>query len=178
MIRFIKLREEHLEQVLEWRTQEDVTKFMNTDIKKDMDKQREWFRRISNSETDAYWVIEIKGTPVGIISLNNIDYMNKRTSWGFYIGEEKYRLYGGIIPTYFYNYVFATYDFHKITAEVMEGNSNVIKLNLLHGYRIVGVYKDHIFKNGSYFDLNLLELLKEDWLKLSKFQKYVCEFEK
>jgi len=178
MIRFIKLKEEHLEQVLEWRTQEDVTRFMNTDIEKDMDKQREWFRRISNSETDVYWIIEIREKPVGVISLNNIDDVNKRTSWGFYIGEEKYRLYGGIIPPYFYNYIFSTYDFHKITAEVMEGNSNVIKLNLLHGYRMVGVYKDHILKKGLFVDLNLLELLKEDWLKLKKFQKYVCEFEK
>ncbi|MFJ8102458.1 UDP-4-amino-4,6-dideoxy-N-acetyl-beta-L-altrosamine N-acetyltransferase [Lysinibacillus sp. KCTC 33748] len=176
MIRFIKLREEHLEQVLEWRTQEDVTKFMNTDIEKDMDKQREWFRSISNSKTDAYWIIEIKEKPIGVISLNNIDFVNKRTSWGFYIGEEKYRLYGGIIPPYFYNYIFSKFEFHKITAEVMEGNNNVIKLNLMHGYRMVGVYKDHILKNGSYSDLNLLELLKEDWLKLNKYQKYVCEF--
>ncbi len=177
MIRFIKLKEEHLEQVLVWRTQEDVTKFMNTDIEKDMDKQREWFQRISNSETDAYWIIEIKEKPVGVISLNNIDYVNKRTSWGFYIGEEKYRLYGGIIPPYFYNYIFSKLEFHKITAEVMEGNHNVMKLNIMHGYRMVGVYKDHILKNGSYFDLNLLELQKDDWLKLNKFQKYVCEFE-
>lgn len=177
MIRFVKLREKHLEQVLEWRTQEDVTKFMNTDIEKDMDKQREWFRRISNSETDAYWIIEIKGKSVGVISLNNIDHLNKRTSWGFYIGEEKYRLYGGIIPPYFYNYIFSKFDFHKITAEVMEGNDNVLKLNLFHGYRLVGMYKDHILKNGSYRDLNLLELLKEDWLHLNKYQKYVGEFE-
>lgn len=178
MIRFIKLKEEHLEQVLEWRTQEDVTKFMNTNIEKDMGKQRLWFSKISNSKTDAYWIIEIKEKLVGVISLNNIDYVNKRTSWGFYIGEEKYRLYGGIIPPYFYNYVFTTYDFHKITAEVMGGNNNVIKLNLMHGYRMVGVYKDHILKNGSYADLILLELLKEDWLKQNKFQKYICDFEK
>jgi len=177
MIRFIKLREQHLEQVLEWRTKEDVTQFMNTDIDKDMEKQRDWFRKISNSTTDFYWVIEIKEKPVGVISLNNIDYVNKRTSWGFYIGEEKYRLYGGIIPPYFYNYIFSKFDFHKITAEVMEGNDNVLKLNLFHGYRLVGVYKDHILKNGSYRDLNLLELLKEDWLQLNKYQKYIGEFE-
>lgn len=177
MIRFIKLREQHLEQVLEWRTKEDVTQFMNTDIDHDMEKQREWFRKISKSTTDFYWIIEIKEKPVGVISLNNIDYLNKRTSWGFYIGEEKYRLYGGIIPPYFYNYIFSKFDFHKITAEVMEGNGNVLKLNLFHGYRLVGVYKDHIFKNGSYRDLNLLELLKEDWLQVNKYQKYVGEFE-
>ena len=177
MIRFIKLREEHLTQVLEWRTQADVTRFMNTDIEKDLDKQKEWFNKISISRTDKYWIIEIKGILVGLISLNDIDFVNKRASWGYYIGEEKYRLYGGIIPTYFYNYIFSKYDFHKITAEVMVGNDNVVKLNLMHGYRLVGVYKDHIFKNGSFFDMNLLELLKDDWLKAGKFKKNICEFE-
>ncbi|CAM5190930.1 hypothetical protein UACE39S_04434 [Ureibacillus acetophenoni] len=177
MIRFIKLREEHLEQVLEWRTREDVTRFMNTDIEKNLVKQKEWFKRISASKSDKYWIIEIKGVLVGLISLNDIDLVNKRASWGYYIGEEKYRLYGGIIPSYFYNYIFPKYDFHKITAEVIAGNDNVLKLNLLHGYRHVGTYKDHIFKNDSFFDIHVLELLKDDWIRLGKFTKKIAEFE-
>lgn len=177
MIRFIKLQEEHLEKVLEWRTQEDVTRFMNTDIEKDLNKQKEWFKKISDSQTDKYWIIEIKGMPVGLLSLNDIDFVNKRASWGYYIGEEKYRLYGGIIPTYFYNYIFSKYDFHKITAEVMAGNDNVLKLNLLHGYRHIGTYKDHVFKNGSFFDIHMLELLKDHWIQAGKFKKNIAVFE-
>lgn len=177
MIRFIKLRESHLEQVLEWRTREDVTKFMNTDIDKDMDKQRVWFKKISESQTDKYWLIEIKDISIGLISLNDIDSINKRASWGYYIGEEEYRLYGGIIPTYFYNYIFSKYDFHKIIAEVMDGNENVLKLNTLHGYRLVGIYKDHICKNGSFFDINVLELLRDDWIQAGKFKKNIAVFE-
>lgn len=177
MIRFIKLQEEHLEQVLEWRTREDVTKFMNTDIEYNIENQKKWFNKIKNSEIDKYWIINIKNNLVGLISLNDIDFVNKRASWGYYIGEEKYRIYGGIIPTYFYNYVFSRYSLHKLTAEVMTGNDNVLKLNLLHGYRLVGVYKDHIFKNGSFFDLNVLELLERDWLEAGKFKKNIAEFE-
>lgn len=177
MIQFKKLKEEHLEKVLNWRTQEDVTRYMNTDIERDMEKQEKWFTSVSSSTTDKYWVIEIKEQPVGLIYLNQMDFVNQRTSWGFYIGEEKYRLYGGLVPPYLYNYVFSKLGFHKITAEVMSGNENVVKLNKMHGCREVGVYKEHIYKNGSFHDLILMELLKSEWIKLKKYQKYRSEFE-
>lgn len=177
MIRFKTLKEAHLEKVLTWRTQEDVTRYMNTDVEKDMDKHRKWFEKISQSNTDKYWVIMIKEKPVGLIYLNDIDYVNKRTSWGYYIGEEKERMYGAIIPLYLYNYVFTTLKFHKITAEIMSENVNVIKLNKMHGCRQVGVYRDHIYKNGKFHDLVLMELLKEDWEKSKKSKKYKADFE-
>lgn len=177
MIRFIKLKEEHLEKVLEWRTKEDVTRYMNTDIARDMDKQRQWFEKITTSETDKYWVIAMKDKLVGLIYLNDIDLVNQRTSWGFYIGEEEARMYGAIIPLYLYHYVFTKLELHKITAEVMGDNKNVIKLNELHGCREVGTYYDHIYKNGKFHDLVIMELLKQDWLKREKNKKYKGEFE-
>jgi len=177
MIRFKKLREEHLEQVLDWRTQEDVTRFMNTDIEKNLEKQQDWFTKVSVSSTDKYWVIEMKNQPVGLIYLSDIDPVNRRTSWGFYIGEEDYRLYGGIVPLYLYNFVFLKLGFHKITAEVMSGNENVIMLNKMHGCREVGTFKEHIFKKGVFHDLVVMELLKDEWLTFTKYQKYISEFE-
>lgn len=177
MIRFIKLKEQHLEQVLEWRTSEEVTRYMITDIKKDMRNQLTWFEKISSSKTDKYWVISIKDKLVGLIYINDINFNHKRCSWGFYIGEEEYRMYGGIIPLYLYHYVFTQLKLHKITAEIISENINVIKLNKLHGWREVGVYREHIYKNGKFYDLVLMELLKEDWEKNKKAQKYIGNFE-
>ena len=97
MFKFIKLREEHLEMVLNWRTKESVTRYMNTDIEYNLYCQKKWFDNISNSKTEKYWVIAFKGKSIGLISLNDIDYYNKRTRWGFYIGEEEYRMYGAIV---------------------------------------------------------------------------------
>lgn len=177
MIEFVKLREEHLDQVLRWRTQADVTRYMNTDIAFDMEQQKKWFASISKSETDRYWIISIKGRLVGVISLNAIDLANKKTSWGFYIGEEKYRMYGGVIPLYLYHYVFTKLELNKITAEVMVGNENVVKLNKVHGCREVGVYKEHIYKNGAFHDIILMELLRSDWEKKKKNHRYEAVFE-
>ncbi|WP_338553361.1 UDP-4-amino-4,6-dideoxy-N-acetyl-beta-L-altrosamine N-acetyltransferase [Paenibacillus sp. KS-LC4] len=177
MLTFIKLREEHLEQVLGWRTKENVTKYMFSDIDYNLEHQKSWFHRISQSESEKYWVISIKGTLVGLISLNGIDFTHKRTSWGLYIGEEAYSMYGGIVPPYLYYHVFHELGLHKITAEVMEGNDNIMKIHKLHGYREIGVYKDHIFKYGCFHDVHVMELLKDTWAAKNKSKKYAGSFE-
>lgn len=177
MVEFIKLREEHLEQVLIWRTKENITKYMNTDIEYDLVQQHKWFKHINESPTDRYWVISIKGKLVGVISLNDIDVTNRRTSWGYYIGEEKYQMYGAIIPLYLYYYVFEELQLHKITAEVMKENENVVKLNKMHGCREVGTFYDHVYKNGRFYDVVLMELLKEDWRQKKRNFKYKANFE-
>ncbi|WP_341279852.1 UDP-4-amino-4,6-dideoxy-N-acetyl-beta-L-altrosamine N-acetyltransferase [Paenibacillus sp. FSL H8-0537] len=178
MIEFIKLREEHLEQVLSWRIKESVTKYMFSDITYNLDNQKKWFDHISRSETDKYWIISIKGVLVGVISLNGIDYAHKRTSWGLYIGEEDYTLYGGILPPYLYYHVFHELGLHKIIAEVMEGNDNIMKIHKLHGYREVGILKEHIFKYGRFHDVHVMELMKEAWAAKSKPKKYADSFER
>lgn len=178
MFKFIRLKEKHLEMVLNWRTKESVTKFMNTDIEYNLDNQKKWFDKVSNSETEKYWIIYFKDKPIGLISLNDIDYYNKRTRWGYYIGEDEYRMYGAIIPHYLYYYVFKILGLNKVNAEILEGNENVLKLNLLHGYREVGVFKEHIYKYNKFHDLHLVELMKEDWEKtIKKPEKYIASFE-
>lgn len=177
MVEFIRLREEHLEQVLKWRTKENITKYMNTDIKYDLEQQYKWFWQVDESETEKYWVISIKDGLVGLIYVTDIDFINKRTSWGYYIGEEKYQMYGAIIPLYLYYYVFEELQLHKITAEVMRENENVVKLNKMHGCREVGTYYDHVYKNGRFHDVVLMELLKEDWQENKRNFKYKANFE-
>lgn len=177
MVEFIRLREEHLEQVLKWRTKENITKYMNTDIKYDLEQQYKWFWQVDESETEKYWVISIKDGLVGLIYVTDIDFINKRTSWGYYIGEEKYQMYGAIIPLYLYYYVFEELQLHKITAEVMRENENVVKLNKMHGCREVGTYYDHVYKNSRFHDVVLMELLKEDWRENKRNFKYKANFE-
>ena len=57
MIQFIKLQEEHLEMVMQWRLQPEVSQYMLTDISSDFDKQLQWFQKVSYDETCRYWII-------------------------------------------------------------------------------------------------------------------------
>ena len=54
----------------------------------------------------------------------------------------------------------------------------VIKIFQLHGFREVGVYKQHYYKNGCYHDILMMELLAEAWKeKNDKFGKCIGIFE-
>ena len=178
MIRFVRLDQSHLELVLRWRTDEFVTRYMYTDVENDLTKQYEWFDKIKHSRTDKYWMVILRDVPVGVISLNGIDLANRKTSWGYYIGDERHRMYGGLVPPYLYNFIFHNMGLNKITAEVMQGNENLLKLHRMHGYRDVGLFKNHILKYDNYYDVYILELLKADWdLKADKYKKYLASFE-
>ena len=177
MLRFDSIKEEDLELILNWRTQPKVTQYMYNDIAKDIEEQKKWLQRIATDPACCYWLIYYQEKPIGVIGLTDIDTKNKRCSWTYYIGDETVRGIGGIIPPYLYNYIFTVLKFKKIIAEVMEGNERVMKLHQFHGYRQVGLYKDHIYKYDSYHDVTVLELLDTEWQRIGKkYKKCVADF--
>lgn len=177
MFKFIRLKKEHLEQVLKWRTSEQVTRYMYTDIEYNLLSQFKWFERVSKSLSEKYWIISYNDIHIGLIYLSDLDLKNKKTKWGYYIGQEEYRIYGGIIPLYLYNYLFNDLKLNKIIAEVMEGNNNVMKLHRMHGYREVGVYKKHVYKYNKYHDVYVFEMTLEQWaINMEKYKNYRAKF--
>ncbi|WLR50565.1 UDP-4-amino-4,6-dideoxy-N-acetyl-beta-L-altrosamine N-acetyltransferase [Bacillus tianshenii] len=177
-MRFIKLREEHLEQVLKWRTSEHVTKYMYTDIEDNLEKQKQWFAKVKQDTNSKYWVIEFKDQLIGLVSLHEIDMQNKRATWAYYIGEPAYSMVGPMIGPYLYNYVFSELGLKKLMGEVMSQNENVRKTHKMHGCREVGYYKDHIYKYGEWHDVYLYEMLAKDWQQQQKkYKRYQGEFE-
>ncbi|MFZ4712623.1 MAG: UDP-4-amino-4,6-dideoxy-N-acetyl-beta-L-altrosamine N-acetyltransferase [Bacteriovoracaceae bacterium] len=176
MFNFKKLTEKDLERVFNWRQKPFVTKYQFTDIQKDYQKHLDWFARVSKDPNFKYWVIHLNERPIGLFNLSNFDVVNSRTNAGYYIGEEDCLHLGGIVPPYLYNYVFQKLKMNKIYGEVVEGNS-IIKIHLLHGYRQVGTYQQHITKNKEFFNVHAVELMAQDWLKLRRYSSYTCPFE-
>ena len=175
MIRFARLQEDHLEMVMKWRVSQHVTRYMSTDVVYDMEEQRSWFNRIVNDDTCRYWVIFYMDAPVGVVNLAAIDRNHLRCSAGYYIGDADCRQIGGMIPPYIYNHLFREMEFRKIYGEVLSGNTKVLQMHKLHGFRQVGVYRDHVLKNGRFHDVVLIELLSESWLRQKRYQRYVTE---
>jgi len=177
MITFRKITEEDLELILEWRTSEHVTKYMYTDIDKNIDNQRKWFDIISKDRTQCYWMIHHKETPIGIISLSNIDLRNKKAMLGFYIGDLNYSIIAGRIHPYLYNFAFFEFGLNKLCAEVMDGNDSIMKMHLYYGFSHAGTFKEHIYKNNRYYNVEYYELLSSTWKETRvKFHKQKADF--
>ena len=177
VLRFARLREEHLELVLTWRTRPDIASMMISDVAPDMELQRRWLERISSDPTSRHWMIMWGDRPVGVINLAAIDHRHRRCSAGYYIGDLDFRPLGAVIPPYLYNHVFRDLGLNKIYGEVVASNTAALRLHAMHGYRQVGTLRQHIWKNGSFLDMVMVELLAETWLAQQRYRRYVAEFE-
>lgn len=150
---------------------------MITDVELDMDKQRRWLERISSDPSVRYWMIKLDETPLGVINLAEISSQHRRCSAGYYIGDLNYKQLGAVIPPYLYNYVFRQLRLNKIYGDVVASNAAVLRMHAMHGYRVVGTYKQHVMKYGEFLDLVAIELLAETWLAQPKYARYVADFE-
>jgi UDP-4-amino-4,6-dideoxy-N-acetyl-beta-L-altrosamine N-acetyltransferase len=177
MIKLVKLREDHLQIVLDWRVKSEISQFMFTQVEYNFDKQKTWFKKISVDNSVAYWIIEYKGKPIGVINLAAIDKSAQKCSAGYYIGEMEFRQLSAFVLPYFYNFVFKVLKFKKIYGEVLDGNYSILKIHLMHGYRFVGTLKDRLHKNGRCIDVHMVELTSDAWLKQKRYQRYNAEFE-
>jgi UDP-4-amino-4,6-dideoxy-N-acetyl-beta-L-altrosamine N-acetyltransferase len=178
MLKFTRLQEKHLEIVLSWRIKPEINRFMLTDVENDIEKQKIWFKNISKDQRCKYWIISYNNTVIGLINLLDIDHINKRCNIGYYIGEETYKVFAGMILPYIYNYVFYEMGFNKIYGEVIENNKAIMKIHMLHGYREVGTYENHLFRDGQFQDVIIVELMKERWDSLQKkYKNCRIEFE-
>lgn len=159
--------EEDLEMIMNWRMSPEVTKYMYTDPKLTIEDQQNWFKKImKNRYYEKYWVIELDGgIPVGLMSVNNIDYVNKQASWAYYIAnvEARGKGLGRILECNMYDFVFYTLHLNKLWGEVFEFNQKVIQIHEKFGSRIEGKFVDHIYKDGELHNVIRMAILRREW---------------
>lgn len=165
MIKLRKIREQDLKLIMGWRMRPEVTSYMYTDPQLTMESQKIWYDKIKESKSDLYWVIEFDSTPIGVFYVLNIDQINRRCSWGYYIGDSSFRGKGiaSALECNLYDYGFYSLDLNKISCEVLEHNDKVIKIHQRFGAEIEGCFKEHIIKNAEKHTVVYLSILKSKW---------------
>lgn len=160
-----KIEEKDLEMIMNWRMDPDITRYMNTDPKLTIEGQREWLKRIETDDKVLYWLIEADGVPAGVICLIEIDWENKTSSWGYYIGEKKCRSLKMALSLEMslYDFVFDELGFDSLHNEVFALNKGVIKLHEACGSRIESIGQGEVTKNGEAFDIAHINITKEEW---------------
>jgi UDP-4-amino-4,6-dideoxy-N-acetyl-beta-L-altrosamine N-acetyltransferase len=153
---------------------DEVTKYMYTNPKLDMGKQLLWYEKIKSSSTEKYWLIIIDDTPIGVLSIMDIDETNKRCSWAYYIGDTSFRGRGiaRTLECNIYDYVFDFLGMNKLCCEVFTFNEKVISIHEKFGSEIEGTLRQHIFKNGDFHDIVKMAITREKWCKIKSHYNY------
>ena len=163
-----KLEVGDLENVMSWRMSPHVTKFMNTDPVLTLDGQKRWFDKLAAAGEYYYWIIEVDDIPCGVINLADIDMTNKRCEWGYYVAEKKLRSFdlAMSLEMSLYDYAFDKIGLNKVTGESFCLNTAAVKMHELCGCKTDGIFRQHIFKNGQYYDVCVQSMLAEEWNNL------------
>lgn len=163
-----QIREEDLEMIMKWRMMPEITRYMNSDPKLTLEGQKEWYKKIQASQKDLYWILEVDGVPAGVVSL--VDNDGHKVHTGVYIAEKEKRslkltMY---LQWNLYRYSFEKLGVNKVCEEVFEGNKGVNRILDMCGSKREGVLRNHVYKNGTYYDVVMRGVLAQEWKEIQE----------
>ena len=139
-------------------------------------QHRKWFEKISADTKSIRYIIETKEDgPVGTSGWKEIDWKNRiAVSIGIRIINKKLRSKGIGVDTCMamFKNIFDDLQMNRTDSEVIEYNKASIKLLEKLGYKLEGVKRNYIYKNGRYNNLLLYGLLREEYYETVKRLKY------
>lgn len=168
-----KIQEEDLRMIMEWRMMPEITQYLSSNPKLTMESQYKWFENIKNDEKrgmteerkNYYWVLEVDGIPSGIVSLVNADYKARKIETGAYVAvKEKRSIRLAVdIQWNLYEYAFSVLKMHKVCEEVFEENRAVNRILDMCGSKREGILRDHVYKDGEFYNVVVRGMLKDEW---------------
>jgi RimJ/RimL family protein N-acetyltransferase len=134
------------------------------------EKQAYWIKNAIEDNNQINFIIKelTKNSwySVGTLALQNIDYRNRKAEYVRLLIDKNYRG-GGIayqaeklLLEYSFNYL----NLNKIYCQTYIDNEAVINLHLKTGFKKIGIHKNHIYREGKYIDVQIMEILKEEFI--------------
>lgn len=158
-----------LENLMHWRMRPDITKNMNTDPQLTLEGQRKWLQKVNADSSQRQWVIWVDGTPVGNMNITDIDKVNSRCMWGYYVAEKNYRSMklAMYLELNIYEFILEHLGLNKAYSESFVVNESIVLHDLCGAHRD-GILRDHVQKNGTFYDVVVHSMTKADWLVKKK----------
>ncbi len=135
-IRFIRLKEEDIELVRQWRNHPSIRNYMVYREQITAEMQKKWYSSINNN-LNLYFIIEYKGKKIGLINGKDINWDHKTMETGIFIWNKYYRKTH--IPTLctliFAELGVAIWDL-KPRATILKSNERALKYNKMIGFKV------------------------------------------
>lgn len=151
--------------MLSWFEDTEITRFLLVQFPPGLSGEKEWIENMSKAPDHVVWGIERDGRLIGTTGLHRIDWANQRAGTGTVIGDKSAWRKGiaSEVMALRTRYAFTQLPLRKLHSNVIEGNEASLRAQRKTGYREVGRYREHEFREGRWRDEILTEVLKSDW---------------
>ncbi len=150
---------------LPWIADMEVTRFLGRRTGAALYQEVDFFKRVGEAKDTVLWIIEADGETVGATGIHEIDWQNAHATTGILIGA-KDKWGKGIASEAMLlrtRYAFRELNLHKLMTEVFVGNVASRRALEKNGYRTVGIRKDHFFTSGTWHDMWIGEVTREEY---------------
>lgn len=151
LIRIRAIESGDLEILRTWINDPDTSRYLSLSWPVSAAEQQEWFERLRKDKDRKKLAIEsVSGELIGLLSLMNIDRVNRSVEIGITIGSAAYRGKGlasralGLAV----RALFVHFDFHRIWAEILETNEPCLKLFKGAGFDQEGMLRESVYWDG------------------------------
>jgi RimJ/RimL family protein N-acetyltransferase len=130
--------------------------------------QREFYRRMQTDQSKIQLGVVGKDSDrlQGIVSLGDIDYVNRNAEFSIVIGDHDSRLKRQSIEALglLFRHGFQTLNLHKIYGGSVAPLEPWLKtLQDVFGFKPEGQWRQHVYKDGQYIDIFRVGLLREEF---------------
>jgi len=159
------LEVEDLPDILEWRKDPEILRYLDSYAPLSMHEHRRWFEGLQGDRTRSYFgIIAPDDGLAGVIWLKQIDWRVRKAEVGIYLGRMRAKGLGTEALRQLSRYAFDTLNLHKLWATVFAFNAPSQTLFERCGFLREGVLRDETFKEGRYHDVIRYGLLREEVL--------------
>lgn len=168
------IREDDLENIMNWRMDEEITRYMNTNPRLTLEGQRRWLDGIRQNSDVRYWLIEVDGESAGVINLTGLDREDGSLGWAYYVGVKRLRSIRTALSLERSMYDYALLDLGKqaVVSDVFTLNDGVIRLHKMCGCEVVEERRQAVFKEGISYDVTYLRMTRERWIETREGMRY------
>lgn len=139
--------------------------FLHYDLPLEVGKTEAWFEK-NKDRTDRYdAVIEVDGTPVGLIGLLSVDHTNKKAEYYVTLGEREYlgRGIAGRASRLLLEYAFTELGLNRVYLHTEVDNTAAIRSYERIGFCKEGLLKNDLFSKGRFVDRYVYGITKKDF---------------
>lgn len=148
-----------------WRNSPEVAAFMYTDHQITPEEHARWFAGLKGDPRRDYRIIMVDGVPSGPANFSDIDRVQGRAAWAYYLADPAVRGkgVGGYVEFLMIERAFKELHLRKLWCEVLVTNEAVWKLHQKFGFKQEALFRAHVVKAGQPVDVMGLGLLAEEW---------------
>jgi len=156
----------------EWRNDPEIIDFLGGPFRYiNIEIEEAWFETyLKNRDKQVRCSIFLDSDEkmIGLVSLLDIDHISKSAEFHIMIGDKRNydKGYGTEATKLMLSHAFNNLNLNRIYLKVLEDNPRAIKIYDKCGFKKEGVLRSAAYKNGSYKNLIIMSILKEEFALL------------